>query len=289
MLDHTFRFINNSNEPMRGVLVIGNGDPKQLRPPTGPLFWISPVILTNFKLFYLSDYIRMVDPLGTKILALLDNVHSTEEETAEIVTTLEHNCRFVETWNEINDEAILRVVPTKQAERKLFDQHYQIIQNLQRDHQSFKQVNENPRQGQSILTATKDDESVKHLNKICLEPDCLLIYEDAPMRVTRNVQELQNTQGQLCVVKNVPASNSNSIDMYVAQPCVRTLPRRQPYGTRNFSVFGWRIVSVKRREGLPHNFRHKFSFRRNQFPLKPFQAATIHKCIGDDVPLLATQ
>ena len=29
--------------------------------------------------------------------------------------------------------------------------------------------------------------------------------------------------------------------------------------------------------------------RRNHFPLKPFQASTIHKCIGDDVPNLATQ
>ena len=289
VLDHTLRFINNSNQPMGGVLVIGNGDPKQLRPPSGPLLWISPVLLTNFKLFYLSEYIRMVDPLGTRILALLDNVHITEEETAEIVNTLQHNCRFVETWNEINDEAILRVVPTKQAERKLIDQHYQIIQNLQRDHQSFKSVDEISRRGQNLWTATKDDKSVKHLNKNCLEPDCLLIYEGAPMRVTRNILELQITQGQLCVVKNVPASNSVSIDMYVAPPCVRTLPPLQPDGSRNFSAFGWRIVSVKRREGLPHNFRHNSSLRRNQFPLKPFQAATIHKCIGDDVPLLATQ
>ena len=50
VLDHTIRFVNNSNVPMGGILVLGNGDPIQLRPPSGPLLWISPILYTNFKL-----------------------------------------------------------------------------------------------------------------------------------------------------------------------------------------------------------------------------------------------
>ena len=289
VLDHVLRFINNCNLPMGGVLVIGNGDPKQLRPPAGPLLWISPVLFTNFTLFYLSEYVRMVDPLGTRVLALLDSVQITETETSEIVRILEENCRFVENWEDINDEAILKVVPTKQAERKLVQKHHQFIQGSHREYVIHKCVDEISRRGQNLWVATQDAKSVAHLNKNCLEPDSLLLYEGAPMRMTRNIIDLHVTQGQLCVVKKVPQSNSNTIEVYVAPPCVRTLPPLETDGNRNYSLFGWRTVTVKKMEGLPHNFRQNSSLRRIQFPLKPFQAATIHKCIGDDVPLLATQ
>ena len=57
VLDQTFRFVNNSNSPMGGVLLLGNADPKQLRPPSGPLIWISPILFTNFTFFiYKNTY-----------------------------------------------------------------------------------------------------------------------------------------------------------------------------------------------------------------------------------------
>ena len=46
---------------------------------------------------------------------------------------------------------------------------------------------------------------------------------------------------------------------------------------------------MKKSEGLPHVFLKEFTVRRIQYPLKPFHASTIHKCIGGDVPSLATQ
>ena len=48
ILDQTLRFVNDKNTHMGGVLVFGNGDPKQLRAPSGPVIWISPILLTNF-------------------------------------------------------------------------------------------------------------------------------------------------------------------------------------------------------------------------------------------------
>ena len=114
VLDQTLRFVNNSNVPMGGVLVFGNGDPKQLRPPKGPLLWISPLLMTNFEFFYLEEFVRMTDPNGTKVLTLLDTVRMTDEIAEEVTNILAENCCFVSTWNEIaTDEAILRVVPTK--------------------------------------------------------------------------------------------------------------------------------------------------------------------------------
>ena len=46
---------------------------------------------------------------------------------------------------------------------------------------------------------------------------------------------------------------------------------------------------MRRTESLPHLYKKHFSIRRVQFHLKPFEASTIHKCIGDDFAQLATQ
>ena len=62
VLDQTLRSVNNSNIPFGDILVFGKSDPKQLRPPSGPLIWISPIILTNFNLYYLKEYEQMTDP-----------------------------------------------------------------------------------------------------------------------------------------------------------------------------------------------------------------------------------
>ena len=51
VLDQTLPFVNNSNDSMGGILNLGNGDPKQLRPPSGQLLWISPTLYINFKMF----------------------------------------------------------------------------------------------------------------------------------------------------------------------------------------------------------------------------------------------
>ena len=55
VMDYVFRYINHSALPMGGVLVIGNGDPKQLSCPQGTPIWSSPNILINFKFFNLSE------------------------------------------------------------------------------------------------------------------------------------------------------------------------------------------------------------------------------------------
>ena len=290
VLDHTLRFVNNSNVPMGGILVLGNGDPKQLRPPSGPLLWISPILYTNFRLFYLAEYVRMIDPLGARLLTLLDRLEVSDAEAEEIVDILSNNSTFVEKWSDIrNDEAILRVVPTKQAEKKLVNEKYNLIRSTNNNHLTFNSTDEVSRRGQNLWSKTEDANCITHLNRNCLEPNSLLIYEGAPMRITRNIQDLLVTQGQLCVIRQVPDADSTSLDLFVAPPCVRSLPPVQPDGSRNFELSGWRTVSVRRMEGLPQNFRNHSSLRRTQFPLKPFQASTIHKCIGDDVPLLATQ
>ena len=55
VLDQTLRFVNNGNSPNGSVSVFSNGNPKQLRPPSGPLIWNSPLLFIIFTFFYLQE------------------------------------------------------------------------------------------------------------------------------------------------------------------------------------------------------------------------------------------
>ena len=290
VLDQTFRFVNNNNLPMGGVLVLGNGDPKQLRPPSGPLLWISPIVLTNFRFFYLKEYVRMMDPNGERLLNLLDKTDLSDEDADEIIQIISDHCNFLTCWNDIPREStILRVVPTKMAEKKLVQSHTDYITSLNIPSTTLPSSDEISRRGQNLWSTTQDKNAILCLNKNCLEPQKLFLYKGAPMRLTRNHVGQQLSQGQLCVIKTLPTTDATSIELLVAPPCVRDLPPVTQSGERDYAASGWRTVAITRMEGLPHLFGSNFVVRRLQFPLKPFEASTIHKCIGDDVPLLATQ
>ena len=290
VLDQTLRFVNDSNIPFGGILVLGNGDPKQLRPPSGPLMWISPIILTNFSLYYLKEFVRMTDPNGARVLSLLDETTITREVALEIVKIISENCQFLSCWSQIpRDSATLRVVPTKQAERKLINEHIASIKRSGIHNITLKCCDEISRRGQNVWSKSTDDLITTFLNRQCLEPESLFLYEGAPMRITRNDTRLNLCQGQLCVIQRVPQLGDLTICLFVAPPCVRDLPPVGVGGTRDFLSNGWRSLQVKKVDGMPHKYHQNFSVRRIHFPLKPFEASTIHKCIGDDVPLLATQ
>ena len=109
------------------------------------------------------------------------------------------------------------------------------------------------------------------------------------MQFTRNMEDIQVTQGLLCVTKLFLKKNSDGIKALVAPLCVRELPSLKSNRTKEYTTAGWRLVTVKETEGLPQVSLKKVSFRRIEYPLKPSHASTIHKCIGDDLPSLATQ
>lgn len=117
------RFVNDNNSPMVGMLVIENGYPKQLRAPSGPLIWISPILLTNFT-FYLKEYVRMADAHDTRLLLIFDKSELTEDDALEILDISLANCNFFTDWSALpRDSTTLRVVPTSEAEIKLVADH----------------------------------------------------------------------------------------------------------------------------------------------------------------------
>ena len=113
----------------------------------------------------------MIDPLGARLLTLLDKLQVSDAEAEEIGDILYNNSTFVEKWSDIrNDEA------------------------GHQNHITFNSNDEISRRGQNMWTKTEDIKCITHLNRNCLEPKSLLIYEGAPMRITRNIQDLLVTK-----------------------------------------------------------------------------------------------
>ena len=292
ILDQTLKIVNGNNIPMGGILVLGNGDPKQLRPPQGDLIWHSPILMTNFNLFYLTEYVRMMDEDGAEVLKILDKDEILIDDAEKLVAILQkpNNCKFVPNWDSLpTDSTCLRVVPTKKAERTLVERNCNLIRQSNVPCISIEAVDEVTPVGKNAWSLNKDPNVIKCLNRNCLEQNSLFLFDKAPMRLTRNLPEQGLSQGQLCVIDSLPSLADNKIVLWAAPPCVRELPPMLSDGTRNYVTNGWRKVKVNKMQGLPVYFNKKLTTRRTQFPLKSFQASTIHKCIGDDVPKLATQ
>ena len=246
--------------------MFGNGDPKQLRPPSGPLMWISPILFTNFTFHYLKEHVRMNDLNGSRLLNLLDKKELTEVEAAKIAQISSDNCNFLESWHQLpSDSPTLKVVPTKMAKNLVVDQTNAIIAK-KIPNTIFTATDEVSRRGQNLWTKTLDNNVATLLNKNCLEPEALFLFRGAPMRMTRNDAELQLCHGQLCVVNIVPTSEGSHVDLFVAPPCIRELPPKDTNGHRYFQANGWRVVKVRRTESLPHLYKKHFPFAVFNFP-----------------------
>ena len=82
------------------MLLIGTGDPKQLKPPSGSLLWMSPLNLTTFRLYALTEFVRTDrSGDGQKALRLMSEAQSTEQAANEIAQVLPESCNFVDDWN----------------------------------------------------------------------------------------------------------------------------------------------------------------------------------------------
>ena len=67
-MDIIHQDLRQSNLPFAGNSVIASGDQMQLRAIDGNDIFLSPVLLTNFDLFFLSNLVRMTDEAGAKVL-----------------------------------------------------------------------------------------------------------------------------------------------------------------------------------------------------------------------------
>ena len=279
-MDLIFQHLRGNRLPFGGVLLIGTGDPRQLRPPNGSLIWMSTVMLTTFKIHTLSEFVRMDrNGDGQRLLTLMASAEIDSDVAQQITQILSESCNFVTDWDSVIDRpGVIRIFGTRSAEREAVDM---VLSKIEGDNSIMKffayAIDHYTTTGTTNwkpgnLTTTK------LLNSRALEPQKLILYQFAPLRLTvKNLSE-GYTQGQLCLVKSIPSNSHSMLEVYLS-----------PYGNRDFpadpSTFhfienGWKIVKLY--PTLGHVFgAFGMSVRRTQYPVKHFFAATIHKTMGE--------
>ena len=121
------------------------------------------------------------------------------------------------------------------------------------------------------------------LNKKCLEPGFLFLYPGAILRLTVNKPSIAAYQGQLCVLVSLVSIENVSVTVALAPAGCRTIP---PLSVITNS---WRCVVINKEIGVTVRLNHKTVCRRIQFHLKLFVTSTIHKTMGETLPMVATQ
>ena len=128
---------------------------------------------------------------------------------------------------------------------------------------------------------------IKYLDKNLKEPYKLVLFKNTIMRLTYNGKKF--SQGQLVVILSLPDKNRSFADQCVIVKLV-------PPGKRRVDVENlpndWPLLHLKHRKTPSHrlNIGNSYYFaRRNQFPLNYFLCSTIHKCLGETIPYVATQ
>ena len=283
-MDIVLQELKESKLPFGGILVIASGDQMQLPAIDGNDIFLSPVLLTNFALFFLQHFVRMTDEEGQKVLRHMWKRPISPEAIEEILEIVSSKCVFKENWEDLDDPCVMRVFGKRKAEQKEFESHIQRVRSSGTPHRIFEATDEICLSKSSVWNQTESRQVANYLNDKVNEPKQLIVYPKALVRVTVNLESEQLSQGQVGVVHEVPTGDS--VTIYVPDSSggeVNITPemlQREEYLT-------WRTVTLTRQTGFVQAFR-KNSVRRTQIPLMNFVALTTHKLMGDTFDKLAT-
>ena len=281
-IDMILQRVCKNTLPFGGILLVANGDPLQLPPPTGRPPWLSHFILLLFDFHYLQHFVRMSDPQGQELLTLLKNRPLTAGQADEAVSIIGQRCLFVDTFADV-PTCVLRVLGTRRGEKREADSHQQQVINSGQPYVELQAVDQSRHVG-VWTNGARLDASVERLVK---EPKTLLCYSRALLRFTSCNYGKRQSQGQLCIVENLPIAPRGPFDVWAAPPGVRSAPPVDPItGTADYSAEGFYKTTVTFREGHEHRVGSVY-YRRNQYPVKNFVAATVHKVMGDTLPGIA--
>ena len=276
-MDLTLQELKQSTLPFGGVLVIASGDQMQLPSIEGNDIFLSPVLLTNFAMFFLSHFVRMTDADGQTVLRHMWKRPINAPAVAEILAILDTKCTFKDSWDELDDPCVMRVFGKRKTEQKEFDSHIQRVRASGSSYRIFEAKDEICLSKSPVWSETDSRQVSNHLSDKVNELKQLIVYSKALVRVTVNLEAEQLSQGQVGVVHEVPTGDS--VTIYVPDSSggeVDITPgmlEREEYLT-------WRTVTLSKHTGLVQPFK-KNSVRRVQLPLMNLVAMTTHKLMGD--------
>ena len=281
-IDHVLQTVCSNYVPFAGKLVVATGDFFQLPPPTGSSLISSCFPLTTFQFLKLEHFVRMRNKAGQDLLRLIGNVPRSDEVIEEAWKIFTEHCNFVDSWDDVPVTDI-RIFSTRKAEKEAVARKVEEVKNSGASFQYVPCIDEMCTSSTNNWVAANNHVK-KFLNRTCLEPDSLFLYEGAVMRLTVNISDLQVFQGQLCVVVDISQFHTNStVTIALAPPGCRKIPDVK------FVVSNWANVTLRRATSPVSKYNFRTTCRRTQLPLKLFVASTIHKTMGETLPKVATQ
>ena len=277
-MDLVLQRLRDTFAPFGGVFVLANGDCMQLPNVSGRDVFSASSLMYGFHFNFLTQLVRMQDEQGKRLLELMEQRPIPEEDIEEIVAIFRNNCHFVDSWDLV-DSSIMRVFGKKSAERDAVERHFKTIEQSGISFMPLPSRDE-VRVAGSHNWRQASPEVTNFLTRQCREPECLLIYEKAVVRFTRNLND--TLQGALGVL-SYAHSNVNSVSVFVAPTPADLTDENIQSG--NFMQ--WRQVSVRKENGFSHVYKGN-TVRRHQIPLSNYVATNCHRLMGDELPRLAT-
>ena len=281
-IDLILRSIRNSDVSFGGIFVIANGDTKQLPSISGTDFFLSSALLFSYQCHFLNFYVRMHDVCGQALLDLISLKPLVGDDIRHVVQTIGRKCSFVESWNELPDQSVMKVFGKREAVREAVSKHQNNITRSGQSFVTFQAVDE-CRTRHSSIWRTASPEASQKLDKVCREPRVLVLYQYCFLRLTVNHDDI--SQGQVCVLATVPDETANSILVYVC-PSLEALGLENLIGNELFR--SWPQQRISKVPGFIIPMGNN-SLRRTQFPFDNYVASTCHKLMGDTFSSIATQ
>ena len=284
VIDKLLQKVRRCSLPFGGILVIANGDPLQLPPPSGRPIWMSAFIILLFDFHYMEHFVRMADPEGQELLSLIKHRPMTDVAADRAVVIIAANCLFPSSFDQV-PHTVLRVLGTRAGEKREAENHRRHI--LASGVHSEEHVSTD--QSRHLGVWQDGANLAGRLERLVQEPQMLMLYEGALLRFTACNYIKRQWQGQLCILRTMPAAARAPFTVWAAPPGVRTTPTPHPVtGLVDYVAAGFYATSVTFRQGHEHRIGSVF-YRRNQYSVKNFVAATVHKVMGDTLPGIATK
>ena len=106
-----------------GFFVIGNGDTNQLPNIDGSDIFLSTIVLFIFDTHFLTTLVRMLDPIGQRLLQLMTQRPIPQAGITTIVEIVRQNCSFANSWDDLSDASIMKVFGRREAEIEAMNRH----------------------------------------------------------------------------------------------------------------------------------------------------------------------